>query len=98
MFRGTTPKNIFQVDIDCTDAVEIYITYSQFGQNVIEKSIADLNVTENEITVLLTQEDTLLFRPGEVEIQIRVKFADGTAMACDIIQTTAKRILKEGAI
>ena len=98
MFRGTTPKNIFQVDVDCTDAVEIYITYSQIRQKVIEKTIEDITVTEDEITVLLTQEDTLLFSPGEVEIQIRVKFVDGTAMACDIIKTTAKRILKEGVI
>lgn len=98
MFRGTTPNNIFEVDIDCTDAEEIYITYSQFQQVIIEKSIEDVIVTAETITVLLTQEDTLLFRPGKVEIQIRVKYPDGKAMACDIIETTAKRILKEGVI
>ncbi len=98
MFRGTTPNNIFEVDIDCTDAEEIYITYSQFQQVIIEKTIEDVTVTAETITVLLTQEDTLLFRPGEVEIQIRVKYPDGKAMACDIIKTTAKRVLKEGVI
>lgn len=98
MFRGTTPTNTFSVDVDCTDAEKIYITYSQHKKTIVEKSIEDLTVTSDEISVVLTQEETLQFREGDVEIQIRVKFPDGKAMSCDIIKTTAKRILKEGVI
>lgn len=29
MFRGTTPTNIFNVNVDLTNAEVIYITYSQ---------------------------------------------------------------------
>ena len=98
MFRGTTPTNTFGVDIDCTTAEQIYITYAQNKKTVVEKTIDDVTVTPEEISVVLTQEETLRFRESDVEIQIRVKFPDGKAMACDIIKTPAKRILKEGVI
>lgn len=102
MYRGTTPTNIFNVDVDLTEATEIYITYAQRGKpvpaTVLEKSRSDLTVTDTQLTVKLTQEDTLKFVSGEVSIQIRAKFSDGTAIASNIIKTTADIILKEGAI
>ena len=98
MFRGTTPENKFHVNLDCRDASVLYITYAQFGQKIIEKTIEDVTITEETITVQLTQEDTLRFCPGKVEVQISVRFPDGKAAKCDIIETTAKRILKEGVI
>ena len=41
MIRGTTPTNIFNVDVDLTTATAIYITYNQNGKTVFEKSLAD---------------------------------------------------------
>lgn len=48
--------------------------------------------------VTLTQEDTLLFKPGEVDIQVRYVKESGKADASNIIKTTADQVLKDGVI
>lgn len=60
MIRGTTPTHIFDTDISLVDAEEIYITYKQ-GRVILEKTIADIQVTENQLQVDLTQKETLMF-------------------------------------
>ena len=96
MRRGTTPTNTFEVDRDLTGAT-IYITYSQDGKVIFEKTGSDLTVTEDKITCTLSQEDTLALKSGRVEIQIRYIQA-GVADASDIIDTSVGRILKDGVI
>ena len=98
MIRGTTPLNIFNVDVDLTTAEVIYITYKQNNNVVIEKSIGDIAVTDKTLTVRLTQDETLQLAEREVEIQIRARFPNGTAIASNIIKTTASRVLKDGVI
>lgn len=100
MFRGTTPVNIFTTDIDLSLAEVIYVTYSQNGTVVLEKTQDDLTeVTDSQITLQLSQEDTLKFAQNvPVEIQIRARTALGEAVASNIIKTTAARILKDGVI
>lgn len=100
MFRGTTPTHIFTTDIDLSGAPVIYVTYSQNGTAVLEKTQDDLaEVTDSQITLQLSQEDTLKFAQNEpVEIQIRARTALGKAVASNIMKTTAARILKDGVI
>lgn len=98
MYRGTTPLNIFTVDADLTTAEVIYITYKQGCQVVIEKDIDEIEVAADKLTVRLSQEDTLKFDYREVEIQIRARYSDGTAIASNIIKTTVEHILKDGVI
>lgn len=97
MRRGSTPTNTFSVDIDLRDAT-IFVDYEQKGQIVLEKTGDDLTVTEDSISLELTQADTLLFAPGSVLIQIRYVFANGAADASNIISTTFERIIKDGEI
>ena len=99
MIQFTTPTHIFNVNLDFTNVDVIYVTYNQNGTNVIEKSKPDLTITENSITLTLTQEDTgkLVFAQP-VEIQIRARFYDGTAVASNIMKTTVERVLKGGVI
>ena len=103
MYRGTTPTHTFEADIDLSDADVMYITYSQGNKTRVEKSLDDedgsVSITDNVVTVTLTQKDTLAFRENcEVRIQLRVGFADGSRIASNIIRTTADEILKEGEI
>ena len=99
MRRGTTPTHIFKTSFDLTDAEVIFITYRQGNKNVMEKTGDDLTVTAEEITTKLSQEETLKFSTsGSVEIQIRARFPDGSAIASQIIRTSANAILKEGVI
>lgn len=100
MRRGTTPTHIFTVpdEIPVDTFVEIYITYSQMGRVVTEKEKDDLTINGHELSVTLTQADTLSFMPGKAEIQMRAKTALGKACASDIVVTTAEKILKNGEI
>lgn len=100
MWRGTTPTHIFTfpAGVDPAGFDEIYITYEQDGSIVCEKSINDMEMTADGVVVTFTQAETLRFSPGAVRIQIRAHTADGTAVASNIISTTAREILKDGVI
>lgn len=97
MRRGSTPTNTFDVDIDLTNAT-VYVSYEQGGRVVLEKTGEDLTVTAESIVLHLTQEETLAFVPGKVNIQIRYVFPNGAADASNIINTTFERIIKDGVI
>ncbi len=96
--RGATVTNTFTVSVDLTAAVSLYITYKQYGKTVLEKALEDCTITETSIEVDLTQDDTLKFREGGVEIQIRAKLPDGAALVSKVIYTSASKLLKEGVI
>ena len=76
----------------------MYVTYQQNGETVLEKTLEDVTVTETAITIALTQEETLAFSNGMVQIQIRAKFLDGAALASNILATSVEKILKDGVI
>ena len=100
--RGTTPVNIFTVDIDLRPASLIFLTYSQ-GEGcctkvILEKTKEDMQITEDTVTVRLSQEDTLAFDPHEkITMQFRAKFGN-TAVACKPMVTGIGEILKQGVI
>lgn len=100
MRRGTTPTHKFTVPVDLRTAESVFITYKQpSGSRIIEKAKADMEISETEIIIELTQEDTLaLSTIGNVEIQCRAKYPDGKAIASQIISVPVKKILKEGII
>lgn len=98
MRRGTTPTNTFTVDVDLTQAEALFVTYRQNHRTVIEKSLEDVTLTENTVTVDLEQTDTLKFGKGEVEMQIRAKLPDGSALASQIMIASVEEVLKDGVI
>lgn len=96
MFRATTPTHIFTIPFNTGQLQEIRITYQQNGANVLTKTEADCTLTENEIKVTLTQEETLLFsEEHRVSIQLRVLTTSGQVMASDIYKETAQACLDE---
>lgn len=100
MRRGTTPTNVFNLDTDLSDAQALYITYQQDSQTKIEKTKEDVTFDEDNVMyVTLTQEDTLNLEEDKyIKVQIRALFADGSAIASNIITTTVGSILKDGEI
>ena len=98
MRRGTTPTNTFTVDVDLRQATALYVTYKQNSRVILEKTLEDATITETSVAVTLTQEETLAFSKGTVSIQIRAKFADGAAIASNIITSSVDQILKDGVI
>ena len=101
MIRGTTPTHTFKTKVDLRGVDCLYVTYSQNGRTVLEKTLEDCTVEEDSIQTELTQQETLLFDDRSdmpVFVQIRVRFPNGKAMASKIIRTTAEKILKDGEI
>ncbi len=98
MYRGTTPTLYFTMPFDSTGISQLYITFNQEGKTVLEKTYDDITYSDKEITLKLTQTDTLQLKSGTIQIQIRIKFFDETAIVSDVIYTTAKEILKDGGI
>ena len=98
MKRGTTPINTFKTNIDLTGST-VFVTYSQGGKVVLEKTGEALEVTEEAVVTRLSQKDTLAFTAAQcVSIQIRYIFPDGTAGASNIMTANVGDILKDGEI
>ena len=103
MIRGTTPTNAFILPfyMEVADISALYVTYSQNGIVIVDKSLNDVTISVKDnliVTLKLNQEDTLKLSEGKVKIQIRLKTSDGVAMASNIINTYASEVLKDGVI
>ena len=115
MRRGTTPTHTFSLGINLEGLSALYVTYSQNGNVVLEKTLEDDGVVVDQeaktVKVSLTQEDTLQFSsehwnrftPMEqknnlAQVQIRLKFEDGSAPATNIMTIPIDPILKDGEI
>ena len=122
--RGTTPYHSFVLPLKTEDISEVYITYLQNNNIILDKSISDVQIVdiedeyENasmnepledyipscELTIHLTQEDTLKFHfyPAAEKniavIQIRVLTTEGEAYASEPIHERIFGILKDGVI
>lgn len=97
--KGCTCKNTFSFPYAENDVKVIFITYQQKGRTVIEKSLSDCTFSDDKVSVILTQEDTLKLAENEyIEIQIRVRLQDGTPTKSKIIETYTDRVLKNEVI
>ena len=99
MRRGTTPVNHISTDMDLTGATALYVTYQQNDETVLEKTLQDATITEKEVAIQLSQEDTLLFEEGsKVYVQLRAVLPDGNCVASNIMSVKVEKILKDGVI
>lgn len=104
LYRGTTPKQIFNLGFLLENEEEIYVTYAQGGAVVFEKELSeiekiiDIDTGNTVLTFTLSQNETLTLKDDYIDIQIRIKYLDGTAIASDLIRTYTSIILKDGEI
>lgn len=122
--RGTTPYHSFVLPLKTEDISQVYITYLQNNEVILDKSISDVEIAdiENEyenasmnepledfepsceLTIHLTQEDTLKFHfypaaeKNVAVVQIRVLTTEGEAYASEPIHERIFGVLKEGVI
>ena len=82
MVRGTTPTYTFSIPFDTNLIAEAKVIFSQ-GEVSVSKRLQDCGLNGSELSVKLTQEDTLKFSKGPVEIIIRVLTTGGDASASD---------------
>ena len=88
MIRGTTPAfqlKIADNTVDLTEANNVYATFTQ--QNIsITKTGADIDVSARQVDVYLSQEESLKFEVGTIEIQLNWTYADGSRAATKIVK------------
>lgn len=90
MYRGSTPKyTIYLSGIYLADLANLQITFKQKGQIMAERSLTDMAIDPdaNSASFSLTQEETMKFKVGMIDKQIRVMDSEG--------QVTLTRIFRE---
>ncbi len=100
MVRGTTPTLTFTLPFPVSTLSALYINISQHYESIqIEKSLSDCTISGNDVSVILTQDDTLKLVAGrQAFIQVRVRTSDGTALASEMIPCMVEDVLKDGVI
>lgn len=101
MRRGTTPTLSVWVDADLSGFDAVYLTLRSPTAEV-DKTGDALTVSPSDggctVSATLAQADTLAFSAGEmVDVQVRARKGD-RAVATDVGQLLAERVLKEGEI
>lgn len=98
MRQGTTPTIQITInDIDLNEMQNIYVVFEQNGY-ILKKESSDLNIEGNVISVLLSQEETLNFKEGTCNIQLRMITKGGVAIASPVKTTKVYRVLNKEAI
>lgn len=92
--RGTTPTFELTLEsVDLTEAYNVYVSFSPGGavgrlNPVLTKTGDDLTVAYEDdtstVSVYLSQEETLSFGTGKVNIQLNWTYPDGSRAASEI--------------
>lgn len=97
MYRGTTPTfelKINDENIDLTEADNVYVTFrTKKGKSTYTGEA--LEVTEQQVDVYLTQEQTLAFPTGIVEVQINWTYENGKRACTNIARIVVSENLIE---
>lgn len=98
MRQGTTPTIQITInDIDLNKMQNIYVVFEQNGY-ILKKESSDLDIEGNVISVLLSQEETLNFKEGTCNIQLRMITKGGVAIASPVKTTKVYRVLNKEVI
>jgi hypothetical protein len=98
MRQGTTPTIQITInDIDLNEMQNIYVVFEQNGY-ILKKESSDLDIEGNTISVSLSQEETLSFKSGNCNIQLRMITYDGIAMASPIKTVNVYSVLNKEVI
>ena len=104
MYRGTTPTYTFTMPrgVDLTQASAVFVTFARKDESIIMTKTGDaLDVSESTVEVYLTQEETLAFPNGTVQVQLNWIYQEGgkTKRACsNIMQISTRRNLVDEVI
>ena len=103
MRRGTTPTLILEMpaEIPVKDLDEAVLSVEQRNKEVIEKRLSEMTIDEatNTMEIMLMQEETLLLQDSRIaDVQLKVKLADGSVIASDVIRVPVSEILNEEVI
>lgn len=94
----TTPTfslTFTEAALDLTTAANVYVTFN-VGWQTITKSGDSLDISEKQINVHLSQEETGSFPEGPIDVQANWTDAQGTRCASEVAKVDiSKQLLKE---
>ena len=101
MYRGSTPTLTFRLpkDIDLSMVDKLRIDFSQANINIFSKDLSECFINGNDISVKLTEEETLRFdsKKNPVKMQLRIGIGEDR-IPSDTLYTMVKDIVKEGRL
>lgn len=103
MRRGTTPTITFKIntDLDLSLIQECWITLKDnlgAKEKTYTLSSITIDAVNKTLTVSMSQEDTLYFNSGNINVQVRIRMSNGLAYASEIKHIIMENVLKNGEI
>lgn len=96
MTRGTTPTHTFTLPFDVSLVQKAMVVYAQNDIEIFRKESSDCQMSGNEVSVTLTQEDTLkLDCKHLVQVQLRVLTTDNKALASMVRIMSVQKCLND---
>lgn len=94
MVQATTPTFILTLpqDVDLSLAHNVYFTITQ-GKLAVTKSGEDLSIDENEVSVFMPQEETVLFAAGQCSLQLNWTYQNGERCCTNIVTVEVQKNL-----
>lgn len=97
--KGCTGKNHFRFPYSGDEVAAVFITYTQNGNTVFEKTINDCSFSEGRVSVDLSQEETLMLTDQvAIKAQIRARLKNGKVTKSNIVEARTDYLLKDGVI
>lgn len=99
MIRGTTPTICFHLPFEYDSIEEMWLTIAQRGKDVITKTKEEMEYDNGTFCTKLSQAETLRLVSGQkTEMQVRVRFTSGDAIASTAERVDVDEILRDGEI
>lgn len=95
IYKGTTPTFNFSVCLDTAllDLANTHIVFTS-GSAIVDKSNTDITIADGTMVCSLTQDDTMSFNGGQVNIQILATMNSGQKPASEIISIPVSSTLR----
>lgn len=89
MVQGTTPTFILTLPntVDLTAVSNLYFSLEQ-GSTKLQKTGSSLSIDGQNISVYLTQAETLKFNTGRANLQLNWTYPDGSRACSNIVSVT----------
>lgn len=97
MVQATTPTFILTLpsDVDLGEAAHVYFTLKQKNAEIVKED-TDLTIDGNEVSVYLSQAETLQLVSGAAQIQLNWTYANGSRACSNIVSVqVTENLLKE---
>lgn len=93
--RGSTPTHYFSIPFDTSAITAVIIIYAQNNHEVVRKTTVDCTITDHDVSVTLSQSDTMSFSSDNpVKVQL-VIHSNGKAFVSNKIEMSVDDILSE---